>query len=86
MVGSGVVAQQPDIILLDYGSLTTLKDLKRGDNPQQSLFRSIHQRVLLIAAGGHKPSFMEPTMAGARNMVTLSGRLTRVLEHWLARR
>lgn len=50
-----VISHNPDIILLDYMSAKILPRLLRKIRTnEQTLLRSIQQRALLIAAGGHK--------------------------------
>lgn len=48
-----VIAQDPDIILLDYGKQVKVTELEKKNN-EQKLLKSIFQRTLLIGAGGNK--------------------------------
>ena len=56
-----VIHQHPDIILLDYQSNKILpRLLKKLRTDEQTLLRSIQQKALLIAAGGHKDLDIPP--------------------------
>lgn len=48
-----VIAQDPDIILLDYGKTVEIEKLKTKTD-EQKLLKSIFQTTLLIGAGGNK--------------------------------
>jgi hypothetical protein len=52
----GVLEKQPDVILLDYASITTLAEIQgpQSRDPVRTLLRSVQHRTLLIAAGGNK--------------------------------
>lgn len=50
----GVLARQPDIVLLDYGQeVSAAKIMEAGDPEVYRTLRSLHHLSLLIAAGGH---------------------------------
>src|SRR5262249_37393360 len=59
--------QQPDIVLLDYGSLQPLSEIAkpRQLHAQWTLLRHLHYRSLLIAAGGNNPESSMVTVPAA---------------------